>query len=301
MAQVSNKKLIEQLARSQIYQDYERAFTSATGLPLTLRPTELWQLAQNGNRHQNEFCSLMAEHSRTCAACLEVQQKLSENVTKDSKTVACFAGLCDTAVPIRLGDQLLGFLQTGQVLLKKPTRAQFARTSKQLVQWGLKMDLRKLEDAYFHTRLLTSSQYEAMVRLLSIFGQHLSLVANQLAVQQENSESPTISRAKQFIREHQGEELSLGQVASAVNTSTFYFCKMFKKATGLNFTDYLSRLRIEKAKNLLLNPNSRVSEVAFEVGFQSLTHFNRVFKKITGQSPTKFRSKLPFARGLRDG
>ena len=62
--------------------------------------------------------------------------------------------------------------------------------------------------------------------------------------------------------------------------------------TGLNFTDYLSRVRIEKAKNLLLNPNLRVSEIAFEVGFQSLTHFNRVFKKILGQSPTDYRSQL---------
>ena len=234
----------------------------------------------------------MAEHSRACAACLEVQQKLSDSASLEPKTVTCFAGLNDTAVPIRLGDQLLGFLQTGQILLQKPTRSQFARTSRQLVEWGLKIDLNKLEEAYFHTRILTRKQYESMVRLLSIFGQHLSLVVNQLALKQENSEPPTISRAKIFIGEHQTEDLSLGQVAHAVNMSSFYFCKMFKKATGLNFTDYLSRLRIEKAKTLLLNPNLRISEIAYEVGFQSLTHFNRVFKKIAGESPTKFREKL---------
>ncbi|MGZ5566768.1 MAG: helix-turn-helix domain-containing protein [Limisphaerales bacterium] len=77
-----------------------------------------------------------------------------------------------------------------------------------------------------------------------------------------------------------------------MNTSTFHFCKMFKKATGLNFTDYVSRVRVEKAKNLLLNPNLRISEIAYEVGFQSLTHFNRVFKKITGQSPSHYRTQL---------
>ena len=49
---------------------------------------------------------------------------------------------------------------------------------------------------------------------------------------------------------------------------------------------------MEKAKNLLLNPNLRVSEIAYEVGFQSLTHFNRVFKKIVGESPTYYRSHL---------
>jgi AraC-like DNA-binding protein len=81
-------------------------------------------------------------------------------------------------------------------------------------------------------------------------------------------------------------------VAKAVNTSIFYFCKMFKKATGLKFTDYVSRIRVEKAKNLLLNRNLRVSEIAYEVGFQSLTHFNRVFKKILGLSPTEYRGQL---------
>jgi AraC-like DNA-binding protein len=49
---------------------------------------------------------------------------------------------------------------------------------------------------------------------------------------------------------------------------------------------------VEKAKNLLLNPNYRVSEIAYEIGFQSLTHFNRVFKKIAGQSPTEYRQHL---------
>jgi AraC-like DNA-binding protein len=67
---------------------------------------------------------------------------------------------------------------------------------------------------------------------------------------------------------------------------------MFKKATGINFTDYVARVRIEKAKNLLLNPNLRISEIAYEVGFQSLTHFNRVFKKILGRSPTDYRTQL---------
>src|SRR5262249_40928632 len=102
-----------------------------------------------------------------------------------------------------------------------------------------------------------------------------------------------ITKAKQFIREHHHEDLSLGQVASAVHTSLFYFCKLFRKVTGTAFTEFVSRTRVEKARDLLLNPNLRISEIAYEVGFQSLTHFNRVFKKITGESPTDYRNRLP--------
>jgi AraC-like DNA-binding protein/ligand-binding sensor protein len=293
--QADNNKLTDRFARTQIYQDYVRAFTEATGLPLTLRPVEAWQPVHRGNKNENPFCALMAKSSRTCAACLEVQAKLAESKGAEARSTTCFAGLCDTAVPVQVDNQTIGFLQTGQVMLKKPTAAQFARTAKQLTEWGMSVDLRALEEHYFATRIIKPAQYEAMVRLLTIYAQHLSIVCNQILVQQQNAEPPKITKAREFISAHQADDISLGDVAKAVNTSSFYFCKMFKQATGLNFTDYLSRVRIEKAKNLLLNPNQRISEVAFEVGFRSLTHFNRVFRKCCGMSPTSYREKLPAA------
>jgi AraC-like DNA-binding protein len=79
------------------------------------------------------------------------------------------------------------------------------------------------------------------------------------------------------------------EVARAMHVSTFYFCKIFRKATGLTFTEYLGRVRVERAKNLLLNPHLRVSEIAYTVGIQSLTHFNRISRKIAGETPTAFR------------
>jgi AraC-like DNA-binding protein len=292
MTRHDNKDLIESLTHSQIFQDYEKAFSETTGLPVSLRPVESWQLPHHGKRHENPLCAMMAEKSKACATCLQMQQQLSECAQFEPATVTCQLGLVDTAVPVRLGDQLIGFLQTGQVLRKKATPSQIERTAKLIAEWGLQMSQQGLQDAYNGTKLLSAKQYDAMIKLLSIFAQHISAVSNQIVVRRENAESPVIKRAKEFIIENQAEDLSLGQVAKAVNTSTFHFCKMFKKATGLNFTEYVSRVRVEKARNLLLNPNLRISEIAYEVGFQSLTHFNRVFKKITGQSPTDYRSQL---------
>ena len=291
----NENNLAEALCSSKIYQDYERAFSEATGLPVALRPVESWQLPHHGRRSENPFCAMMAAKSRACAACLQVQQKLSESARYEPGSETCQVGMCDTAVPVRLGDKLVGFLHTGQIFRKKPTAAQFNRVAKLVIDWGIQADAEKLKTAYFDTRVLSQKEHEAMVKLLQIFAQHLSMLSNQIVVQERNAEPPVITRAKEFIKQHQTEDFSLGQVAKAVNTSTFYFCKMFKKVTGLNFTDYVSRLRIENAKNLLLNPNLRVSEIAYEVGFQSLTHFNRVFKKIIGQSPTEYRGQLVHA------
>jgi AraC-like DNA-binding protein len=295
MTRQDNKELIESLTSSKIYQDYERAFSDATGLPVSLRPIDSWQLPNHGKRHENPLCAMLAEKSKSCAACLQIQQQLSESANFEPATVTCQLGLCDTAVPVRLGDQLIGFLQTGQVLRKKVSESQIDRTSKLVAEWGVEVTRKGVENAYLDTKVVSSRQYDAIIKLLSIFGEHISVVTNQILLQKQNKESPTIKRAKEYIQENQSEDLSLGQVAKAVNTSTFHFCKMFKKATGMNFTEYVSRVRVEKARNLLLNPNLRVSEIAYEVGFQSLTHFNRVFKKITGQSPTEYRAQLAAA------
>jgi AraC-like DNA-binding protein/ligand-binding sensor protein len=287
-----SKQLIEALTGSKIYQDYERAFSEATGLPVALRSVDSWQLPHHNKRFENPFCAMLAQKSRACAACLQVQQKLSETATNEPQTVTCAAGLCDIAIPVRMGDQLIGFLTTGQIFCKKPTETQFNRTLKLLAEWGVQLNEAELHEAYFDTKILSSRQHESVVKLLSIFAEHLSMVSNRIVLQEQNTEPVAITRAKQYINEHQTEELSLDQVAKSVHTSKFYFCKIFRKATGINFTDYLSRVRTERAKNLLLNPNLRVSEIAYEVGFQSLTHFNRVFKRILGQSPTDYRGQL---------
>ncbi len=283
------------LADSQIYKDYERAFGEATGLPLNLSPIEHWQLAHHGRKHENPFCAMMVQSSEACSACLRAQQQTCEPKAFEPHTVMCFAGLCETSVPLRVGEKLIGFLKTGEVMLSRPTESRFARAARQLADWGLKADLKSLKEAYFQTPAMSKKKYESMVRLLGIFAQHLSLVANQLLIQQGNSEPLAVTRARQFIAEHQAEELSLGRVAQAANMSSCYFCKVFKKATGLNFTNYLSRVRVEKAKTLLLNPNARVSEVAFDIGFTSITNFNRTFKQLAGESPSDYRQSLPKA------
>ena len=289
----NGKNLIAALTGSRLFQDYSRSFGEMMGLPLSLRPVESWQLPYHHQRHENRYCAIMASRSTACAACLQTQQRLATTAVNEPQTVTCNSGLCETAVPVRLGGQLVGLLQTGQHFRKTPSPAQFEKVAKMVNGWGVEVGPEELKDAYFSARVLSSRQHEAVVRMLGIFSQHLAMVSNQLVVRTEHPEPAIVSKAKDFIERHQAEDMSLGQVASAVNASTFYFCKVFKKSTGINFTDYVSRVRIEKAKNLSLNPQLRISEIAFEVGFQSLTHFNRVFKKITGLSPTEYRSQLP--------
>jgi AraC-like DNA-binding protein/ligand-binding sensor protein len=287
-----SRSLVDQLKRSQIYRDYESAFRETTGLPISLRPVEAFDLPHHGDPNESPFCMLMAKSNHSCAACLQLQRKIEDQAKLEPKTLKCFAGLCDSAVPVRVGENLIAFLNTGQIMLHKPNKEMFAKTTRSLLKWGTDVDLKRLEEAYFQTRVVTKKQLESVLRLLSVFAQHLSGLGNQLMGSNDAAESPAVARARVFIAEHHSDEVALGDVARAVNMSAFYFCKTFKRATGMTFTDYLARVRVEKVKNLLLNPHKRVSEAAFEAGFQSLSQFNRVFRRVAGEAPSAYRERV---------
>lgn len=295
----THRQLIATLARSETFKQFARAYTATTGMPLALRPVESWQLPFSGMRQENAFCAMMAEQSRTCAACLQLQEKLTQAATDLAATRACAYGLCETAVPVKLGAQTIGFLQTGQVLRAEPTEATFRRAVAAAASRGLDIGNAATRRAYLQTPVVSQKKREAAAGLLTTFADHLALKSNQLVVQSAHTESPFITKAKRFINEHYTETLSLAQVSRAVNTSQFYFCKLFRNGTGLRFTEFISRLRVEKAKTLLGNPDSRISEITFAAGFQSLSHFGRMFRRIVGQSPTEYREQLAGGSGFQ--
>ena len=113
------------------------------------------------------------------------------------------------------------------------------------------------------------------------------------------AEPVEIWKTRKFIEEHSDEELSLRRVAKAVNIHPNYLSERFKQVTGMNFVEYVARTRFEKACKLLQDGGLRISDIAFAAGFQSLSQFNRVFKKLCGKSPTQFRAAKRVVRRRR--
>jgi AraC-like DNA-binding protein len=104
------------------------------------------------------------------------------------------------------------------------------------------------------------------------------------------AEPRDVWRARKFIEEHANEPLSLRRVATVAGINPTHLSEKFKQVTGVKFVDYIAQTRFEKARELLEDVDLRVSEIAFAVGFQSLSQFNRVFKKYSGKSPTDYRN-----------
>ena len=287
----SNKQLVDMLRRSRLFRDYETVFTKATGLPLTLRPVEFWQLAHHGKKHENPFCMLLAEIPSSLSVCLRAHQEMIDHTGLIPHTVTCPFGLTETAVPVKLGDRVIAYLRIGQVLRHLPAKSDASKVSRALEQCGIafKGEIRKTWES---NPLIAPDRYNAIVRLLSFFAEQLSGLANQLVIESQNIEPPLVQKARDYIDKHKTEELSLADVARAAGGSVFHFCKVFHKATGLTFTDYVARVRLQDARTQLLNPSRRISEIAYDVGFQSLTQFNRTFKRVFGQSPSEFRARV---------
>ncbi len=110
------------------------------------------------------------------------------------------------------------------------------------------------------------------------------------ASSRNRAEPVAIWKARKFIEEHSSEELSLKKIAKAVNMNANYLSENFKQVTGVNFVEYVAHARFKNACDLLRKPRLRISEIAFAVGFQSLSQFNRVFKQFSGKSPTQYRA-----------
>ena len=292
----SDTPLYSALSESAMFRDYQEAFEKTTGLSLSLHQpgedTGCGAQAKPSAGTGSPFCALMARTNRACDACFALQKELESKAQLQPKTLKCFAGLCETALPVRVGEHLVAFLQTGRILVETPNQRQFSKITRELLRLGTHIDLKQVEEAYFSSRVLSTEQYQAMVKLLSIFATHLAACGNQLALERFGTQNPAVLRGRQIIDAGYREELSLGKVANQVNVSAGYFSELFKEAAGMNFVEYVARFRVEKAKNLLQNPKFRVSEVAFDVGFQSLSQFNRTFLRFAGVSPRAYRASL---------
>lgn len=138
------------------------------------------------------------------------------------------------------------------------------------------------------------SHFDQLIRLLEVF----QLLATSNEVQELNDQDTSIKlfmddkirmgAVYKYIHANYDQQPDVNVVAASVHLSTAAFCRYFKKQTKMTFTDFVNQYRITQAKTLLLKGLS-VSEACYEVGFDSLSYFNKLFRKLTGENPSAFK------------
>ena len=287
----------DDLARLPVIQYYEAAFRKATGVSLKVVSPDEAASSLSFGPSDNPFCSLVASTPQGCAACAETEARArrSAAIKRVPQQLHCYAGLTVMAVPVIAGGRHVATLLSGQVFRREPTQRDFNLVAK-MIAGGLNGDWeKKARKAYFETPVVTVDQCQAILQLLNVFAQYVADLADRHAIAFSEAEPKAVASAKQFVQSHAEETITLAQVVQHVNVSRFYFCKLFKKATGMTLTEYVSRVRVEKAKELLVDPALRVSEVVYAAGFGSIPRFNSVFKRYVGMPPTEYRASLKAA------
>ncbi|MEK3884976.1 response regulator [Paenibacillus sp. PL2-23] len=167
----------------------------------------------------------------------------------------------------------------------------------------LQMQQRVLELLWVASRVLTEMGIEADTPLFSFqaedvrqlrteTGRLLDRMRQSYAKHFERVEPDTIQQIKQFIMEHSHEDISLDAIGKRVGLSPFYISKMFKDQLGINYIDFLTECRIEKAKKLMADPEKSLKAITFEVGYHDPNYFSKVFKKMCDVTPKDYRKTL---------
>jgi AraC-like DNA-binding protein len=285
--------IYDALARSPLLRGFKSAFRDATGLSLALARSGKCS-PHTRSRRANGFCAVMAADAGACIACRDVKRELQRRLDLKlaSQRVCCFASMIELAVPVVVGGCHAATLHAGEVFREKPSSAQFERLVRRLRAGGMRTRVRELRQLYFRTPVLSERQLRGATRLLGLFAVELAEWGNRAILQSQGGEPPCVSQVKSFVAAHARECVTTRQAACHVHLSHHYFSKIFRKATGMTFTEFVARVRVENAKKLLQNPRLRVTEVSDAAGFNSISQFNRVFRRFAGLAPKAYRASL---------
>jgi two-component system response regulator YesN len=136
------------------------------------------------------------------------------------------------------------------------------------------------------TTIMNISDYDQMK---DWFVDKVANACRNITSRKEESSNNVVDIAKEYIKNNYSKPLSLDEVSYMVNISPYYFSKIFKEGTGENFIEYLTNIRIEKAKELLSNSDYSMKEICVMVGYSDPNYFSRSFKKNVGVTPTEYK------------
>lgn len=124
------------------------------------------------------------------------------------------------------------------------------------------------------------------------FLQKTKEISSNFQLEKEKESDQTIEKAKKYIKDHLHKDISLDDVSRKVDISPYYFSKLFKQKTGENFIEYVTKMRIQYGKELLMQPEYSIKEICIKCGYSDPNYFSRIFKKQEGITPSQYRERV---------
>jgi len=262
----------------------------------------------------SDFCSMVRREPTLSKQCEKCDSRGGIEAAREEQPYIyrCHLGLVDLAIPIIVDDHYLGALMAGQVILKEEANNKYLET---IVSKKSQSDLKAypgLEAAYKQLNVMTYDKIQKIAQMMNhlihymveeaiskdrLNAEHRSLleiheakgIDIRLLDEGKKSESSLLRPALEYIAGHLGQKVYLDDLAHICNVSPGYFSKIFKSHMGCNFSTYIKKLKMEKAKELLVSTDLPVLTIALNLGYDDPGYFIKVFKTTWGLTPAKYR------------
>lgn len=319
---MKNTLSLEEIINIESFQKIQDDIAKATDIAIIMVDYKGKPITSHSNC--SKFCSMIRnieEYSILCEKC-DSRGGLESVRIKEAYIYKCHKGLVDFAVPIIVNNQYLGAVMAGQILVEDENNVDLEEivmakknfynldenTKKLLESEYNKLPkvsfnkIKSISQMMFHISkyiveeaVLKISLNEANYKLtqgnkidINIEDDQKTTTIVNLKTNDEEFESPII-KAIEYIDDNIQENITLDKISFVCNLSQCYFSKLFKKETGLNFVAYLNEKKVIKAKQLLVNTDKPINNIAIDLGFEDCGYFIRIFKKIEGMTPKKYR------------
>lgn len=294
MPRIIRRALYQKIRELPELVEFQRDFELLSGMALAF-VNELG-LGEESPRAPLPMCAAMDASEAGRAMCARSRHALLANAGDCSSCTVCDAGLNEAVIPLNISGIRAGyFIFCGTVPLT-PTAQMVHKARHLLEKNGIKFADRDLEALLAKTPVVPADSLGAYQRIVQLAAKQIALKITDQLVDPDVAMPPSVIKACRYIRAHAlVDDINLGEVARHCSVSEGHLSRMFHRATGLTFREYLTQVRMERAKLLLVQSSKSVTEIAFESGFQSLSQFHRVFRKVHGVSPGEMRGKRSVA------
>jgi AraC-like DNA-binding protein/ligand-binding sensor protein len=238
------------------------------------------------------FCAALQADARGRALCAMCDQHRFIEARRSHLALRyrCHAGLREFIVPVIRNGETIALIQCGQVHDRRPTAAEWRAARRDLVKAGI--DSASLRKLFWRNRVLTRERQDDLLNVLELIANRLAHADEQRLLPEAGRTRLQLGRAITFIEVHLEEQLTLPVIAHAAGLSTRSLARLFQKEVGISVIEFILRRRVARARDLLRHTDQTCAEVAFAVGFGSVQHFNRIFRRHQGATPSEWRRPL---------
>lgn len=290
MPRIIRRALYQKLRELPELVEFQRDFELLSGMKLAF--VDELGLGDDLRRDRLPLCAAMNASDSGRAMCARSRHALLASTADQSGCLLCDAGLSEAAIPLNISGIKAGYFMFGGTAPLPPNQQTIHKARHLLKKNGIPIDDRDLETWLSLTPVVPAETLDAYRRIAVLAAKQIALKVTDQLVDPEVAMPPSVTKACGYIRARAlVDDINLAEVARHCGVSEGHLSRIFHHATGLTFREYLSQIRIGRAKSLLIHSGKNVTEIAYESGFQSLSQFHRAFRKIHGTTPGEMRSR----------